>query len=409
MKILLTLKFILASLLITISLNFILIDGIGNVYLSTIVIFLSFIVLFFLSKGVLVTKTYSLLALFLFLFLSLTTGINIIFDKFILAQEQSVFTIIYLQNILAFVIAYYLIEKVSLDFFYKFFLWVVFIATIRIFFEEIEHVFSFSEARGQRIEALFAGGVNNFALIVGLALIISFYTIKNRYLKVGLCLYWFVIIILTMSRGALLGIIFTLFILGLYDTNKKTLSLLLRTSFIITLLGVFAIYYFDKSDLVKAQLENRFLSVFTGDSSIESASSGRGIILSDIYNSHIKGSSLFEYLFGHGMGSIDFTINKADYKSSHNLIVDLFFRNGLLFTLFYIQLFLYLLLKFLSNRAKSNLILFGIFVFLHFELLFNPFVFAAQTGWIYTFFLALFLITFKKTRTDLIQPSGTSN
>lgn|GEM_PF-6564836 len=408
MKTLLILKFILASLLITIPLNFVIFDGIGNLYLSTISIFLTFVLIFFLSKGILIAKVHSLLALFLFFFLLLTTGFNLVFDGFILIKKQSVFALIYMQNILAFVLAYYLIEKLTLGFFYKVFLWVVFVATLRIFFEEIEHVFSFSEVRGSRIEALFAGGVNNFALIVGLALIISFYTIKNKNLKIGLCLYWFMIIVFTMSRGALLGIVFTLIILGLYDVNKKTLTLLLKTSFIITVFGVIAIYYFDKSEIVIEQLENRFLSVFTGDSSIKHASSGRGLILTDLFNNHIKKSSIYEHLFGHGMGSIDFMVNKASYESSHNIIVDLFFRNGLVFTLLYILLFIHILLKFLSHRSESNLLLFGVFVFLHFELLFNPFVFAAQTGWIYTFFLALFLINFNKPQDEHVQSSRIS-
>ena len=46
---------------------------------------------------------------------------------------------------------------------------------------------------------------------------------------------------------------------------------------------------------------------------------------------------------------------------------------------------------FFKNRKGTDLTLFGFFVFLHFEILVNPYVYAAQTGWIYGLFLAVFL------------------
>ena len=156
-------------------------------------------------------------------------------------------------------------------------------------------------------------------------------------------------------------------------------------------MGFIILLYSNTAQELALQFSERFLSIFSGDATIEQASSGRGLIVRDLFSNHIKNSSVFEILFGHGMGSINFKVSGSPYESSHNFIVDLFYRNGLLILLGYIFLVVYMVSIFFHWRRSTDLALFGIFVFLHFEILVNPFVYAAQTGWIYGLFLAIFL------------------
>ncbi|WP_276389068.1 O-antigen ligase family protein [Eudoraea chungangensis] len=380
----------LVLLLGTIPLNFIVLGGIGNVYLSTMTIFILFILMSLMLPVRLFNRTSSLIAIFLVGFFILTTTINFVLDGGNLFKDQLVFTIIHLQLVLVFILSYYIMGRITFQELYQVFLIVVFIFTLRVFIDDSSRVFSFSSVRGERIEALYAGGVNNFALLAGTALIISFFSITRKYLKLISCLYFLFIILLTMSRGALLGVIFTLFITALYDVNRKTLIGLLNISFVLTLLGMVFLLTFDQGQEILDQIQKRFLGYFTGELSLEQASSGREIIIRDIYVNHIKDSSLYEMVFGHGMGSINFKVNGSPYESSHNILVDIFYRNGLLILIMYLMLIGYLFFRFLKRRGKEDLALFGVFIFLHFEILVNPFIYAAQTGWIYAFFLAAF-------------------
>lgn len=392
MKILLTSKFNLFVLLLAIPINFIVISGIGNVYFSTLVIFIQFVFLSIITKGFILTKRIPFYAFTCFTLILVTTFVNIIFDAGEAFQTQMVLGVIYLQNLLVFIVGYYLFERLDIETFFKLFLLIAFFVSIRMMVEDYENLFVFSTVRGERIEAHFAAGVNNFAMLMGIALIISFFYFKKKTLRIGLSIYWLVVILLTMSRGALLGVVVTFFLVACYDTNLKTLRNLLKLSVAIILLGTIFIYYFDKVDFVLAQVQERFFGLLTGDLSFKQFGSGRDLVLGDLYTNHLLNSSLFEFLFGHGMGSIDFMVNGHPYESSHNIFMDILYRNGALFLLLYILFFIHLMLLFFNNRSQKNLALFGIFVFLHLELLVNPFLFAAQIGWVYTFFVAGFLL-----------------
>lgn len=326
----------------------------------------------------------------IFVLLLVFTVLNEIFDGGSAVKMQLVFTIVYFQAFLVFIISYYAFDKVKLDYVFKLYLLVGLLLFIRIAVEESQNLLNLSTIRGERIEANFAGAVNNFALLIGICVIISFFYIKNRTWKIILSVSSLFILVLTMSRGALLGTIFTFFMVAMFDTDSKTLKNLLRISAILTVVGIVGLFYVDKMDLIWATVQDRFLSVFSGEVSLKQFSSGRGLIFMDIYKNHFISSSPFEFLFGHGMGSIDFTVNGHPYQSSHNIFMDFAYRNGLLFLVFYLLFFLYLLTRFIKFRNKENLVLFGIFIFLHFELLVNPYLFAVQMGWIYSFFLAAF-------------------
>ncbi len=337
------------------------------------------------------SKRGPVFGLLIFVLFLVLTFLNVIFDGGHAIKMQLVFTIIYFQSFLVFIISYYALKKVKLDYVFKLYLVVGLLLFFRMAAEESQNLFNLSTVRGERIEANFAGAVNNFALLIGLCVIISFFYIKNKTWKVILSISSLFVLVLTLSRGALLGTIFTLFMVAFYDTDSKTLKNLLRISATVAIIGIVGLFYLDKVDLLWATVQDRFLGFFDGKTSLKQFSSGRGLIFMDIYKNHFVDSSLFELLFGHGMGSIDFKVNGSPYESSHNIFMDFAYRNGLLFLFSYMLFFLYLLLRFIKFRNKENLVLFGIFVFLHFELLVNPYLFAVQMGWIYSFFLAAFL------------------
>lgn len=384
-------KFSIGLLLLSLPLNVIAFSGLGNVYSSTIIVFLLFVSLALLLPDRILSKRCPVFGLLVFTFFLVFTILNVIFDGGQGIKMQLVFTIVYFQSFLVFIISYYALDNVKLDYVFKLYLVVGLLLFFRMTAEESQNLFNLSTVRGERIEANFAGAVNNFALLIGLCVIISFFYIKNKTWKVILSIFSLFVLVLTMSRGALLGTIFTLFMVAFYDTDSKTLKNLLRISATVAIIGIVGLFYLDKVDLIWTTVQDRFLAFFDGKTSLKQFSSGRGLIFMDIYKNHFVDSSLFELLFGHGMGSIDFKVNGYPYESSHNIFMDFAYRNGLLFLFSYMLFFLYLLLRFIKFRNKENLVLFGIFVFLHFELLVNPYLFAVQMGWIYSFFLAAFL------------------
>ncbi len=366
-------------------------ESIGSVYLSTFIIFLNFLLVILLSNGKVLTKKLAFIASLVFLFFLGTTILNSVLDKGLMIKEQLVFSIIHLQLTLVFILGNYYSNHLSAAFFYRVLLISIILFSLRIFIDDLDKVFNFSSVRGLRVEALFAGGANNFALILGIGFIISFFHLKKGLLKVIICIYLAIAIVLPMSRGALFGLVFTLFVVAIYDPKGKILASLLKVSFFLTVIGFVFLLYSDTGQALAEQFSQRFLGLFTGEISIEQASSGRGLILRDLYHNHLKNSSLFEILFGHGMGSINFMVSGSPYESSHNIVLDVLYRNGLLAIIGFIAMFLFLFFSFVRKRKNTDLTLFAIFIFLHFEILVNPFIYAAQTGWIYGLFLAILL------------------
>lgn len=244
----------------------------------------------------------------------------------------------------------------------------------------------------ERIESEFVAGVNTFAMLNGLAFVISFFYLKQKFLKLFLSLFFILIIVLTMSRGALLAAIATLFITAFYDLNRETFNLLVKYSFIALIIGVFVLIFSGKIDAVMDLINERFFSFFYGEKSFNDFFAGRGDLIQHV-TSKIYNSSIFQFLFGHGNGSMKFVIPETGQKfeTSHLVPLDILYRNGIILTLLYINLLVKIFQKFIKNRTKENNVLFGLFVFFHLELLVNPMIFSAQSGWVYSLFLILFL------------------
>ncbi len=383
---------VVGLLLFTIPFNFIVIEGIGNIYLSTLVVLLEFLLLFINSEGNIVNKKYSLLALFIFLITVFVTFVNVVVFDPSLMKFQITNTAIYFQVTLTFIIVNYYYRQISLNFIYKLFLIIGFISVVRVIIEEPNHIFKFSIAWKERIESLFIGGVNNFALISGIAFIISFFHIKRNWLKSFLCIVFFTFIVLTMSRGGLFAAILTLFAASLYDKNRNTFRLLVKYSLSIISIGIIVLLLSGKAEIIYNKLLLRFFNLFTHKIDLNTFFSSRGDLISDILT-RFSNSSIFQILFGHGNGGIDFynSASKIYFETSHNIFIDILYKNGLLLLLFYLALLFYILWLFLKNRNKNKLTLFGIFFFIQLELIVNPILFAAQVGWLYAIFMVYFL------------------
>lgn len=383
-------KIILILVLITVPFNFILLEGIGNVYLSTVMLMLVFVLLFFKTKGSVVLKPNAFLALITLLYVLFTTYLNVFFNTLPDFKAQTVGSVIYIQNFLAFIIFYYLINNKSYAFFLKMFIAIALVSCLRVIIEEYDKIFLFSTRWGERIRVNFIGAMNNFALICGLAFFIVFFYVRKKSIKIILCLFLFFMISVSMSRGAFLGVIVTLFIVAIYDTNKKTLKLLLKTLSFSTVIAVIGVFCMGKSNDLIEKIQSRFLSVFSGEKDVETFSSGRFLVWEDILTRFFE-SNIYEILFGLGTGSIDFKVWVVHYHSSHNIFIDFLYKNGLFFLLFYVLVLFGILNIFFKNRNREKIPIFSFFIFLQFEIMFNPFPFAAQTGWLYFVFLVLFI------------------
>ncbi len=378
-------------LLLSLPLNIIVIAGIGNVYLSTVMVMLQFMIMLFLSNGKLVKGRITYIVSEVFLLTLVVTIINIILNGELI-NTQITKTVIYLQNTLAIIMMSFFVKDLRPDYFYKTFLVIVIMCVIRVYIEEPSHFFKLSVLWDERIESEFVAGVNTFAMLNGLAFVISFFYLKHKFLKLFLSLFFILIIVLTMSRGALLAAIATLFITAFYDLNRETFNLLVKYSFIALIIGVFVLIFLGKIDVVMDLINERFFSFFYGEKSFNDFFAGRGDLIQHV-TSKIYNSSIFQFLFGHGNGSMKFVIPETGQKfeTSHLVPLDILYRNGIILTLLYINLLVKIFQKFIKNRTKENNVLFGLFVFFHLELLVNPMIFSAQSGWVYSLFLILFL------------------
>lgn len=161
-------------LLLSLPLNIIVISGIGNVYLSTVMVMLQFMIMLFLSNGKLVKGRITYIVTEVFLLTLVVTIINIILNGELI-NTQITKTVIYLQNTLAIIMMSFFVKDLRPDHFYKTFLLIVIMCVIRVYVEEPTHFFKLSVLWEERIESEFVAGVNTFAMLNGLAFVISFF------------------------------------------------------------------------------------------------------------------------------------------------------------------------------------------------------------------------------------------
>jgi O-antigen ligase len=378
-------------LLLSLPLNIIVISGIGNVYLSTLVVMLQFIAMLFLTNGKLLKGRTTYIVSEVFLITLIATGINLILNGELI-NTQITKTVIYLQNALAVIMMSYFIKDLKIDYFFKTFLVITLMCVLRVYIEEPTHFFKLSVLWEERIESEFVAGVNTFAMLNGLAFVISFFYIKHKFLKLFLSITFLLVIILTMSRGALLAAIFTLFATAFYDTKREVFNLLLKYSVIGVLILIIILSYLGKIGPIIDLINERFFSFFYGEKTFNEFFAGRGDLIKDVFFRFID-SNLFQLLFGHGNGSLKFVVFETGQKfeTSHLVILDILYRNGVVLTFLYVYLLVKIFLAFLKKRKREKNVLFGLFLFFQLELLVNPMIFSAQSGWVYSLFLILFI------------------
>ncbi len=381
----------LILLILSIPFNFIVISNVGNVYWSTIIILAEFFLLFFIKPSIFIKRSV-IVGILIYFLIVLESVINIFLGELSLSKEV-VQLIIYFQILSTFIIARYILGYISIDYIFKILLVAVFLTFLRVIIEEPDHILKLSILKGERIEAYFASGVNNYAMLMGIGLLICFFRYKNLLIKYIMLFFWTMCMVLTMSRGALLGVFLTLFIVAYYDKNRETFKQLVKLGSISIFLLFLGFIFSNDIDSIVEQVNERFFSLFSGEKDLSQFSSGRGVIWPQMIDRFID-TPIYNKIIGHGLSSIDFEFfisgHPHAFESSHNIFLDLLFKNGILLMLAYILFIIYILLLFLKNRSIYKLVLFSVFIFFQIELWVNPFIFAAQIGWLYGFFIMLF-------------------
>jgi len=382
-------------LMLSIPFNFIVISSGGNLYLSTLLIFVIY-------SGLIVHLSKDKIHIFivgLFTYLLLTSLVSFLFSESLDAKLMGIEIVKYFQLFSILSIAYYFTKYIKFDYMMNLFIIIMFIASVRYIYMNINILFLFSTISGERPNPEFIGSFNNFAMLIGVAILITLYKIKNILYRNLLLIYWFMILITTLSRGTIVSLIVTfLFFLIMKKSFRYYLKVLSYIFFSFVVL-VYILDYFGYIEIIINLLENRYLS-FLGEKTIDTYSSGRIEILNDIFYNHFLTSNILELLFGHGFGSIHFSLNPTFiYDTSHNNFIDILYKNGLLFFVLYIS-YLYLLFKKLvKKRSDTNMqLLLAILIYYNFSILMNPILFAIQVNWVYTLFLGITIYITKEKK-----------
>lgn len=386
--------FALVTLLLILPCNFILFNAEMSLQLSSLVLFCVFSFLLLVSKfKLLAIKTnFKYFALIIILF-SMTIVNYMYFDVNLSINNAIVFTFANIQLFCAFAVGYFLSKHVQLNFIFKMFLFCVFFMILRILISDFESVFKFSVIRDERVFPDFSGGGNNSAIISSIACIVAYNTISNKAMRLIVSVFFFFFIVICMSRGALFSFVITVLLFFFINLLMQKKISTLKSGFnalMIFFIIVLILPFFNTTKYLEMveRISNRFLGIFSAESSIEEISSGRSFILLDIF-SRIQQSSWVEILLGNGFGSVLFTVNDYTYHTTHNIYVDILYQHGLIFFLLYFGFLVYIFRVLVKNITQCNKTLFFIFMLLHVNIFFNPFIYSIQVGWIYAFFMAL--------------------
>lgn len=192
----------------------------------------------------------------------------------------------------------------------------------------------------------------------------SFFYYKKKTLKFISLIYTvlnFSLMLLTQSRNALIGILITVFCLGLIFNIKKTL---------ITSLIIFLLLSLSYNQIKKIRSINRI------ENSITSVEKIKKDVRFDIYkyginqikNNLIKGKGF--YFYKEGTLGKEIGENHGPYMHFHNIILETSITQGLLTALSYLVFLILIFLRSLKNYFKEKdtnkkiIKLFGIAVFI---------------------------------------------
>jgi O-antigen polymerase superfamily len=192
----------------------------------------------------------------------------------------------------------------------------------------------------------------------------SFFYYKKKTLKFILLIYTvlnFSLMLLTQSRNALIGILITVFCLGLIFNIKKTL---------ITSLIIFLLLSLSYNHIKKIRSINRI------ENSITSVEKIKKDVRFDIYkyginqikNNLIKGKGF--YFYKEGTLGKEIGENHEPYMHFHNIILETSITQGLITALSYLVFLILIFLRSLKNYFKEKdtnkkiIKLFGIAIFI---------------------------------------------
>ena len=264
----------------------------------------------------------------------------------------------------------------------------VFISTITLLQSNPFDLTAIDLASRLDIEAL--GGFNTYAFLVSNGIICLLYILnvakKNIFINIIILLliaYLFIILLSTLSRNGMFGLIFAIMVYGYYQMGRaKTFAAIGLFIFLITPV----LFYLLNTDY--GLLASRF--IFDDDFY---SGSGRTDIWTGLL--HIMASEPLSIIFGFGVGEIDLQIPgswSAAY-SAHNHFLQFFYEFGIIFLVGVIYFFyrLFNRLKRIEDLNKRSFLL-AINSQILFNMLFDSTLQTSQAGWFFAFWLTFLYI-----------------
>ncbi|KZM55123.1 O-antigen ligase family protein [Aeribacillus pallidus] len=228
------------------------------------------------------------------------------------------------------------------------------------------------------------GGLNNFAYLVALNILLKFWLINifssriKNILKL-IILFDGVFILILFSRGGWISLIGALSLYYVLNKMKEKNDL----GFLKTL-KIFS--YFIIILIVGFYLESRFNlinKVIERFGMLETDKGAGRIFVWQIALNDIQQRNIINFLFGNGWGSFQVPLSDRVFESTHNMILQLLYESGLIAALLFIIMCLnFIKISYGSNR---NLII-GIPITLIFFLsnFFDSHLLVSQTSWVYS-------------------------
>ncbi len=385
---------ILLAIILSIGANF-QISTISKLYVSHVgMMFISLLIIpFALVKASKNHIQWSPLALIFIIFLILYAGLGIIFEGNRFIPEYLKFTF----NLLIFYV-FVLISlnrKIPLEhFMYSIIIGVILSLLLFIDLPSLSEV-----SIEKRLNPITLGGFNAYGALIANSILCTIFLIKqNKTKKIILAILLltlplqFYTLIVTMSRGAALGLVVGLFVYLLMNKNIKTLL-------------AFAILFMISFILMYGAYDNAIASRFLNLDSVHDGS-GRLQIWGHLFHKIL--SSPTSFLIGNGLGSILTEVRggSTSIQSAHSMLIYWLYSFGILVAgLIYLTL-IYTGLRLLKTRKTTyGPILIAIYAQLIVLSALDSQAQSSQLGWLYYFWFAILV----SSRTHIRQPINHGN
>ena len=241
---------------------------------------------------------------------------------------------------------------------------------IRVVYEVGADLFNISVST--RYDLDFIGGINNFAYIVTLSVIISYYKISHNVVKALVLSFLVLFNLLTLSRGANLILFLFFFTLLL---KKENVKYLVRFGWLFIMLVIYLVYdFFSENDI-----DFDFLLRYDIFSDMEGSSSNRTIVWSYALS---KINTMQGLLWGFGSATYNQVVGNHVLTSLHNQYLDFLYSFGCVLSL----PFFYTFIKYYLRCVKlfyTNPFVFWINTVYVISFCFDTRIWVIQTVWIY--------------------------